>query len=369
MGVIADIRNITGKKTINPDAVDGIPGRIADYLERLDNIAGDPAYPAVLDTKNELQSIAQFVPTVSGGTFTLTVLLRNGQTFTTAAIAFGASAATIESAIDASADGVDEVQSIAQDATDHTGGTFALTIKLQNAETFTTAGIAFNANAATIEGAIDTAATGVITGWTNGDISVSGGILQAAGAAVVLTFDGTSVAADNHVLTVFDGALLTGGSEPATRVTVTTEGSLPVVGWTNGDISVAGGDLNTAPVTLTFDGTSVAGVNHALTTADGSSLTGGGSMGAITETTAGQSKRTSWAVLEIIGATTGSIPAQGAITPITGSDGRHKFAAFPNNLVLRHLCQEADAEDGSPAGLLDALLGAVGLDSKNASSV
>lgn len=247
MGVITDIRNIAGKKTINPDAVDGIPARVADYLETLENITGDPAYPAALDTKDEVQSIAQFIPTVSGGDFTLTVLLDNG-------------------------------------------------------ETFTTADIVYNASAVTIESAIDTAASGTVTGWTNGDISVSGG------------------------------------------------------------------DLNTAPVVLTFDGTSVAGANHALTIADGTGLTGGGSMGAITETTAGQTKRTSWAVLEIIGATTGSVPAQGEITPITGSDGRHKFAQFPNNLVLRHLCQEADAEDGSPTGLLDALLAAVGLDSKNASS-
>jgi len=248
MGVITDIRDITGKKTINPSAVDGIPAHVADYLKRLENITGDPAYPAAFNTKNEAQSIAQFVPTVSGGTFTLTVTLANGETFTTAAIAFGASAATIESAI-------------------------------------------------------DTAATGVVTGWTNGDISV------------------------------------------------------------------AGGDLNTAPVTLTFDGTSVAGTNHSLTTADGSALTGGGSMGAITETTPGQTKRTSWAVLDIIQALTGNPPTQGEISPIVGSDGRHKFAAFPDNLVLRHLCQEADAEDDSPDGLLDALLVAVGLDNKNSSSV
>ena len=54
-------------------------------------------------------------------------------------------------------------------------GTFALTFVMNTTgETFTTAGIAYNATAATIEGAIDTAATTAsITSWTNGDVSVS----------------------------------------------------------------------------------------------------------------------------------------------------------------------------------------------------
>lgn len=56
-----------------------------------------------------------------------------------------------------------------------TGGTYTLTFEMPTTdETFTTAGIAYNATAATIEGAIDTAATAAsITDWTNGDISVS----------------------------------------------------------------------------------------------------------------------------------------------------------------------------------------------------
>ena len=56
-----------------------------------------------------------------------------------------------------------------------TGGTYTLTFTMPTTgETFTTAAIAYNATAATIEGAIDTAATSAsITDWTNGDISVS----------------------------------------------------------------------------------------------------------------------------------------------------------------------------------------------------
>lgn len=125
------------------------------------------------------------------------------------------------------------VHTVKQFATDPTGGTFTLTVTLRSGETFTTAGIAYNANAATIESAIDTAATAAsITGWTNGDISVSGGNLLAAGADVVLTFDGTSVAGLNHSLTTIDGSSLTGGSldSPSTVVTTAGQTARPALG-------------------------------------------------------------------------------------------------------------------------------------------
>ena len=113
----------------------------------------------------------------------------------------------------------DAVHTIA--ATTHTSGNCTLTVTLRNGETFTTGNIAYDAAAATIESAIDTAATSAsITGWTNGDISVSGGALNSA--AVVLTFDGASVDGINHpvtVLTDVDGA---GGAWGA--VTQTTPG-------------------------------------------------------------------------------------------------------------------------------------------------
>ena len=179
------------------------------------------------------------------------------------------------------------------------GGTFTLTITLKGESPFTTAAIAFDADAATIEGAIDTAATAASLG-----------------------------------------------------------------GWANGNISVAGGPLTTTPVTLTFDGAFVDQEKHTLTTADGGSLTGGGSMGAITETTRGQSKRNAWAVLELVGVVSGIPPAQGSISPITKGTGNGS-ALYPDPFVLRKLCEEANAEDGNPDGLLDALLDVVGLDARN----
>jgi hypothetical protein len=144
---------------------------------------------------------------------------------------------------------VDEVQSIAIYVETVDGGTFALTVTLVSGETFTTGDIAYNANAATIETAIDVAAT-----------------------------------------------------------------SAGVVGWTNGDISVAGGPLTSTPVTLTFDGASVEEANHALTVIDGAKLTGGGSAGAITVTTEGQADRLGYAILvDRLGILRGTVPAEGVV--------------------------------------------------------
>jgi hypothetical protein len=142
----------------------------------------------------------------------------------------------------------DEVQSIAIYVGTVSGGTFTLQFVLAGGKTFTTANIAFDANAATIEGAIDTAAT-------------------AAG----------------------------------------------VVGWTNGDITVAGGPLTTTPVTLTFDGASVDEANHGLVVMDDALLTGGGSGGAITTTAEGQAARLGYAILRQLGILSGTVPAEGVV--------------------------------------------------------
>jgi len=116
----------------------------------------------------------------------------------------------------------DEVVSIAENALID-GGDFAITVVMPNGETFETAGIAFNGNAAAIQSAIDTAGDGVVTGYMAGDIVASGGPINAA--AVVLTFSGDSVASKNVAVTVTDEALTDGGVGVATPVvTVTTDG-------------------------------------------------------------------------------------------------------------------------------------------------
>jgi len=132
-------------------------------------------------------------------------------------------------------DAVNAVHTLAVDTVDHTGGNFTLRISIRSADgqsytTFTTGNIAHSANAATIEGAIDTAATSAsVPGWTNGDITVAGGNLQSA-TPVTLTFDGTSVAGRQHAATVFNDSM-TGGTSPATRVTVTNAGQTDRPAW------------------------------------------------------------------------------------------------------------------------------------------
>lgn len=120
------------------------------------------------------------------------------------------------------------VHTVKKFASDPSGGTFTLTVGVRQAdgtvESAETAGIAHNANAATIESAIDTALTGVVTSWTNGDITVTGGTLLAAGADVVLTFDGTSVSGKEAITTTIDGSGLTGGSLADPAVVVNTSG-------------------------------------------------------------------------------------------------------------------------------------------------
>lgn len=125
----------------------------------------------------------------------------------------------------------DEVQTIVQYTSDPSAGDFTLTFTMRNGETFVTGDIAFDATAGTIETAIDTAANGVITGWTDGDISVSGGTLLAAGADVLLTYDGASVAGLNHAQATIDGAGLTGGGLDSPAENTVTEGQTNRTGW------------------------------------------------------------------------------------------------------------------------------------------
>lgn len=186
------------------------------------------------------------------------------------------------------------VHTVFQFASDPTGGTFTLTITLFNGKTFTTAGIAYNANAATIEGAIDTAATGVVLGWSNGDISVSGGTLLGAGADVLLTFDGASVEGA-PLLTTIDGTGLTGGSLAATP----TE-----------------------------------------------------------RTTVGQPQRNGWGSLVNLGIVSTPLPAQGAALKENIVLGSRELRPNVPAWVIRELCQEASVEDGDNAtyfGLMEAL--------------
>jgi hypothetical protein len=227
MGVYADF--LASARSIDTGGHDGI--RIAGDKAIVRQIralmaAVDPAYPSGFEARNEVQSIAIFGGSPSGGTFTLSFTLKGGTTFTTA-------------------------------------------------------GIAHNANAATIQGAINTAAT-----------------------------------------------------------------AASVPGWANGDIVVTGGPLTTTPITLTYSGASVASKNHGAVSINAAGVTGG-TAGAVSTTTHGQSKRLAWAVLRVSGCISSDPPAQGTSPSSVVAIDR---AANPHMLdqdAIRDLAREASIEDES----------------------
>ena len=96
--------------------------------------------------------------------------------------------------------GTNEVQTIAIFPAPVASGNYTLTINVTTDAAFDTANIAYDANAATIQTAVDTAASGNITAYTAGDIVVSGGPLTTT--PVVLTFSGVSVDANDQVTTI-----------------------------------------------------------------------------------------------------------------------------------------------------------------------
>lgn len=109
-------------------------------------------------------------------------------------------------------DAVTEVVEVWEvDVSGGSSGTFDLTITV-NGEDIVLSAVAYNVSAATLESAIDTAADGNVTGFTAGDISVSGGTGEAN--PLVFTFDG-GVAVGATIAMVLDDALV-GGSPVGT---------------------------------------------------------------------------------------------------------------------------------------------------------
>jgi len=344
MGVITDY--LAASKVIDSTAPFSPGSKVAARELKAIIAKGDSTNPTAFAAADQVQSIAVYSGTVSGGTFTLQLTLWDGTVITTAAIAYNANAATIETAIDTAVAAVDSVHTIPVYTGTVSGGTFTLTISLPGLAPITTAAIAYDANAATIEAAIDTAVTaaGTVTGWTNGDITVAlTGDLTANPAT--LTFDGTSVDDQTVPVTTIDGTSLTGGGS-ATTIVLTTPGHAPVSGWSAGDISVAGGDLTTAPVTLTFDGTSVDELNHGLVVVNGSSLTGGGSAGAVTKTTAGQRARLGYGVLNTLGILTGTFPAEGEVPTTANTQWASRDQAVISPGTIDLICKDIAITEG-----------------------
>jgi hypothetical protein len=118
------------------------------------------------------------------------------------------------------------VTSIAQHVATVSGGTYTLTVTIPSidgkgtAVTYTTAGIAYNATAATMEAALDTASPATVT---DGHLVVAeAGAAGLSDGACTFTASGADIAAMPVFVTI-DGASLTGGGT-AGAVTQSTYG-------------------------------------------------------------------------------------------------------------------------------------------------
>ncbi len=406
MGVYSDflahtgVVDVTGEKVANQRSA---YGELAAHASKL-----DPACPSFLTTKDAVQVINAFTPTVASGSYTITIVDELGTEHTTGSILFSDVQATIESAIDTKMtsdayagwtngdisvaltgnltanaatltyDGAsvteknmgqatvasvnlagggtvngattsvtgsitNEVQTVNAFLGSVSSGNFTITILDDLEAPHLTANIAYNANAATVEGAIDTIMTSdAYSGWTNGDISVTLGTDLTAGDAT-LTFDGDSVTGKDMGQTSVTDADLLGGNTVNGATTDTpgiTTNEVQVInvfvgpvtggnytinivdelgvnhvtasiafddveatiestidskmtadgygGWTNGDISVAlTGNLTGNDATITFDGDSVTGKDMGQVTVADVDLSGGGTVNGTSTSTPG----------------------------------------------------------------------------------
>jgi len=98
--------------------------------------------------------------------------------------------------------GIDEVQSIAPFINTVTGGTYTLSFTINGGGVVTTAAIAYNANAATVQTAVD-----LVSGVTAGHVAITGGPITTT--ALTITFSGNDVDETNQGQTTIDGSALT----------------------------------------------------------------------------------------------------------------------------------------------------------------
>lgn len=130
-----------------------------------------------------------------------------------------------------------------------------------------------------------------------------------------------------------------------------------VSGYTNGDVAITGGPLTTTPLTITFSGASVASRNHGQTAVDASGVTGG-TAGAASTTTSGQTARSAWAILIALGLTTSDPPNQGVdVTSVVSTfnhvNHQHQLSAATIRALINEACAQ-DANESVKTQLLTA---------------
>lgn len=133
-----------------------------------------------------------------------------------------------------------------------------------------------------------------------------------------------------------------------------------VDGWSDEDISVAGGPLTTTPVTLTFDGDSVKEQNHDLVVIDGTELIGGGTPGDVTTTTEGQSDRVGYGILTQLGIVAGTVPAEDVVPTalvVAALPGERRLSAE----TIKAIALEIAIAEGNNSAIYDAIVAAAGV--------
>lgn len=135
-----------------------------------------------------------------------------------------------------------------------------------------------------------------------------------------------------------------------------------IADYTAGDIVIGGGSIDTAPITIAYTGASVSGKPQGLPTVT-SSLTNSAAPVAApvaTEEVAGQTDRTPWALLRVLGVIVGPPPVQGTVSDVVRATTSMVNPHFPSQNLIRALAREAAAQDRLPA-VEQAILFAVGL--------
>jgi hypothetical protein len=183
----------------------------------------------------------------------------------------------------------------------------------------------------------------------------------AASGASAGTFDITvGVTIDGFPYQVAVTGLGFDDAPAAIQTDLDTAAALVIPGYQAGDITVSGaGTADANPTVFTYDGDSVSGQAHPLSTVDGGGLTGGGSE-AFSETTDGQTDRLPWAIMDVmqlVGFTNPPAQNQATVPTLTaGSPPRNMLS----DASLRCIAREAAIQDNIP-GLEDAILTAMGL--------
>ena len=130
---------------------------------------------------------------------------------------------SVDEAVPAAATATDAVWDIAQST--QTSGNMTLTISVRRldgvVETFTTGNIPYNGGQVDVENAINSGASGSITGWTNGDIDAQGSAINSV-TNIELHFSGASVT--GRVVTDVTLNDVSGAGGAWGAVTQTTEG-------------------------------------------------------------------------------------------------------------------------------------------------